>query len=315
VSLAGIILTEFSDEPSMRSWTIGQRVAKSILAEASSIKAGNVHPHASFPDMQFRDFQIASVAIGQAFDRVIPKGRLGDLVLEATRAMVQSVSVNTSLGTILLLAPLALGTSSPVGLPGEHSSRDRRDSWPDEGFREMVLGIVRQSTPEDSGKIYEAIRLANPGGLGRSQEHDVGSSAPVSIDEAMRYAASWDDVALQYTNGFQQVIQSTHRLLELYREHEHRTEAISHLQVEILASRPDSLILRKHGEQVGIEVQQQATRVLQSGPYGTVAYQTAWDRFDEYLRQQGQRRNPGTTADLIAAAIFLASYPVEWSDE
>jgi triphosphoribosyl-dephospho-CoA synthase len=44
---------------------------------------------------------------------------------------------------------------------------------------------------------------------------------------------------------------------------------------------------------------------LSSGPPGTAAYQHALDDFDVWLRADGHRRNPGTTADFIAAGLFV----------
>ena len=275
----------------METLTIGQRVCRAILEEASSIKAGNVHPVASFSNMHYRDFQLASEAIGKAIDASIQTRSLGTIVLASVQAMVHTVSVNTSLGTILLMAPMTLCPAV----------------WNPQSFPESVSRVIQESTPEDCQKIYEAIRIANPGGLGRVESKDVAQAAPVSILQAMQQAASWDDVALQYANGYQQVTQWTLRLIELSSQHAKRSDAIRQLQIEILASRPDSLIVRKSGTAVGKQVQDLAADVLQSGPYASPAFEAAWRNFDEYLREDGHRKNPGTIADLIAATVFLAS--------
>ena len=279
----------------METLTIGQRVCRAILEEASSIKAGNVHPVASFSNMHYRDFQLASEAIGKAIDASIQTRSLGTIVLASVQAMVHTVSVNTSLGTILLMAPMTLCPAV----------------WNPQSFPKSVSRVIQESTPEDCQKIYEAIRIANPGGLGIVESKDVAQAAPVSILQAMQQAASWDDVALQYANGYQQVTQWTLRLIELSSQHAKRSDAIRQLQIEILASRPDSLIVRKSGTAVGKQVQDRAADVLQSGPYASPAFEAAWRNFDEYLREDGHRRNPGTIADLIAATVFLASFAWE----
>lgn len=279
----------------METLSIGQRVCRAILEEASSIKAGNVHPSASFSNMHYRDFQLASKAIGMAIDASIQTRSLGTIVLASVQAMVQTVSVNTSLGTILLMAPMTLCPAV----------------WNPQSFPKSVSRIIQDSTAEDSQKIYEAIRIANPGGLGKVESKDIAQAAPVSILQAMQQASSWDDVALQYANGYQQVTQWTSRLIDLSSQHANRSDAIRQLQIEILASRPDSLIVRKSGPAVGKQVQDRAAEVLQSGPYASPAFEAAWRRFDEYLREDGHRKNPGTIADLIAATVFLASYAWE----
>lgn len=209
--------------------------------------------------------------------------------------MVKAVHVNTSLGTVLLLAPIALCSLSPK-------------NWNPKAFQKNVASILHDSIPEDSRLIYQAIRIANPGGLGKVDTQDVQDNPPESILEAMRIASSWDDVALQYANGFEQVTQWTDRLLVLLETTLGLKDAVRFLQIEILASRPDSLIARKHGKQVAGLVQTQAADVLASGPYASPAFEKAWSRFDGSLRESGHRKNPGTTADLLAAVIYLASY-------
>lgn len=297
----------------MVSQTVGQRISKAILMEATSEKAGNVHPNASFPDMKYQDFQVASEAIGAAFEMARSTGKLGDLVLTGVNAMMDSVGVNTSLGTILLLAPLALcppqyySACSPA-------AESLLQSWDPMPLRDEVTRIIYEATPSDSGRIYEAIRVANPGGLGTVDSHDISSEAPDSILQAMQQASSWDDVALQYSNGFQQVIEYAQRLLELSSQSSIGA-SVRQLQIEILASRIDSLIVRKLGLEIGLQVQKQAVAVLQSGDYGSTAYESSWSAFDNYLRETGKRKNPGTTADLIAAAIFVANHLQDHFDE
>ena len=294
----------------METLTVGQRVCRAILEEASSIKAGNVHPQASFSNMTYRDFQVASEAIGQAIDASWHTHSLGEIIFASVQAMAQAVSVNTSLGTILLMVPLTLCSES--SFPSFAKQRNIQDYvWNPQRLQKCILGVIHESTHEDSQRIYEAIRIANPGGLGKVDSRDIAQAAPVSILQAMEQASSWDDVALQYANGYEQIIEWTSRLIELASQHAKRTDAIRQLQIEILASRPDSLIVRKSGIDVGKQVQFRACEVLQSGRYASPAFEKAWRRFDEYLREDGHRKNPGTVADLIAATVFLASYAWE----
>ena len=63
-----------------------------------------------------------------------------------------------------------------------------------------------------------------------------------------------------------------------------------------LARAPDSLIARKHGLPVAIEVSQRAATAL--------ARPRMIPEFDLSLRSP-RRLNPGTTADLTAAALYI----------
>lgn len=64
-----------------------------------------------------------------------------------------------------------------------------------------------------------------------------------------------------------------------------------------MAEYPDTLIARKAGLERSKEVSQMARWVL-AGNINT-------GEFDTYLRADGNRMNPGTTADLIATGLFL----------
>ncbi len=249
--------------------------------------------------MRFEHFVLASQAIGKAFDDRLSTRSIGQIVHSSVQAMVQAVEVNTSLGTILLLAPIALCSLHSTG-------SQNSNGWNPQAFQENVAAVLHDSTPEDCRLIYQAIRIANPGGLGQVASQDVQSTPPESILEAMRIASAWDDVALQYANGFCQVSQWTDRLLAILESSSDLLGAVRRLQIEILASRPDSLIARKHGKQVAGLVQSQAADVLASGPYASPAFEKAWRHFDGSLRESGHRKNPGTTADLLAAVIYLA---------
>ncbi|MFN9986872.1 MAG: triphosphoribosyl-dephospho-CoA synthase [Pirellula sp.] len=291
--------------------TPGQRVCFSIFHEASAIKLGNVHPNASFPDMNFTHFERAAHAIGQCVDATA-NDSVGSSILACTKAMLDAVQLNTSLGTILLLVPLSRTNNLEKSAPSTQC-----DSSPIQAYRNHDAGFQRASDEiqqllartdsNDCAAIYEAIRIAHPGGLGRSKVADVSENAPTSILDAMRIASVWDDIALQYTNGFSQVYEGAIRLLELRNQGSTWPEAIRRLQLELLASRADSLIVRKLGMAIGDKVKLRAQQVIGSGPFGSPEFETAWKEFDDYLRLPTERKNPGTIADLIAASIYVAS--------
>jgi len=274
--------------------SVGNRVRIAIETECSSIKAGNVHPYASFHDLTHEHFMVAAKAIGTTIDEYVG-GSVGQIVLQSVTAMMESVGTNTSLGTILLMAPLVVATNRM----GKDESGQSR-AFP--GYvRETLLGME----PEDSVAIYEAIRIAKPGGLGDSKSMDVRESAPECIRDAMRTAAQWDDIALQYVSDFKLVFSLSRRVEKLQTfSHHNKSNAIRCLQMELLSERVDSLIARKKGLGYAKKVQEKACEVINIGPFGSDEYERAWHDFDRFLRDANHRGNPGTIADLIAASLF-----------
>ena len=68
---------------------------------------------------------------------------------------------------------------------------------------------------------------------------------------------------------------------------------------------PDTLIARKCGADVAELAALRAAAVTESGQPGDESYRAALSDLDFWLRSDGHRRNPGTTADFIAAGLFV----------
>jgi triphosphoribosyl-dephospho-CoA synthase len=265
--------------------SIGQLAQWACTLEVLAPKAGNVHPQAAFDDMDWRAFVLSASAIRPVFDRA-GKWRVGQLVLAGVRATRAAVSCNTNLGILLLLSVLAKAK------PGSGAA----------GIR----AVLRALTPRDARDVYEAIRLAQPGGLGSSDEADVRGPAPESLVAAMRLAAARDDIARQYTNAFADVRAVRRDLVLLTGQGHPLNDAIVTAHLRQLARRGDSLIARKLGVAASREAQRRAAAVLAAGfPEGRRG-RTALTHLDRWLRQRKNQRNPGASADLIAAGIFQA---------
>jgi triphosphoribosyl-dephospho-CoA synthase len=257
--------------------------------EATAAKPGNVYRGADFEDVTYADFLTSAAVLGPKI-ALAPTHGVGHAILESIRAIQSSVGTNTYLGTVLLLAPLAAvpaDTSLAVSLP-------------------KVLGGL---TTSDTRLVYEAIRLAQPGGLGKVDEADVRESTPnIMLLEAMRLAADRDLVARQFTNNFEQVFWAAERICE---HGQPLSNSIVRSYLELLAEHPDTLVTRKSGIEMAQEISRYAAQVL---TYTGEDYEAAVADFDFWLRADGHRRNPGTSADIIAAALFvlLRDGKLEW---
>lgn len=289
---------ELSPQKEFSHRTLGQCASLAIELECTAIKLGNVHPYAAFLEMNHASFLSASRAIGNAIDQSMgDRGpSVGRLVHHSTSAMMQAAGCNTSLGTILLFAPLLVAAFR-------------------EGHREIDSSHVAKTLSEmsaaDSKLVYESIALANPGGLGTSDRMDLSNTPPSCLLEAMSYASGVDDVALQYASGFELVFQMEERLVHYHRISGNSIlDAIRDLQLELLATRKDSLIRRKGGDLLADEVRERASCLYRLRFENDPVWWDAWNELDRWMRQQVDARgkriaNPGTTADLIAAALLV----------
>jgi triphosphoribosyl-dephospho-CoA synthase len=266
--------------------TIGLHCQLACLWEATARKPGNVHPGQGFADVTYVDFVTSAAAIGWAFTQPA-RTPLGRLVLDAVGLTRKAVATNTNLGMMLLLAPLAKAAA--------------------EGhLRDDLPGVLSATTVSDAVDVYRAIRLAKPGGLGRVDEQDVHDVPTQPLREVMALAADRDLIARQYAHGFQEVVQdgvpALHRELGRTGTLEN---AIIGCYLHLLQLYPDSLIARKCGQDLAEKASRRAAQVVKVGWPHTTAGRAAFAAFDAWLRADGHRRNPGTTADLVAASLFV----------
>jgi triphosphoribosyl-dephospho-CoA synthase len=270
---------------------LGQCATLACLLEATAAKPGNVHRGSDFDDLTYLDFAVSAVVIGPVIEAgtATPNPqRLGSLVLSAVEATRRAVATNTNLGTVLLLAPLAL-------VPRQ------------EPLASGVQRVLKNLNADDARDVYAAIRLAQPGGLGKVQEADVQAEPPDDLLAAMQLAADRDLVARQYVNNFAEVLgNAVPWLQEGLSEGWPLGEVIIQVHLRMLSQYPDSLIARKCGSGIASETAAHAATVLAAGRPGDENYHAALTDLDFWLRADHHRRNPGTTADLIAAGLFVA---------
>jgi triphosphoribosyl-dephospho-CoA synthase len=255
--------------------------------EATAAKPGNVHRYRDFADVTYLDFIQSAAAIAPVLAKARCQ-RVGETILEGVRATRRVVATNTNLGILLLLALLA--------------------AVPDED--DLRLGLERvleRLDVEDSRMVYRAVRLAMPGGLGHVSDQDIGEEPTLPLRQLMVLTADRDLVARQYANGFREVFTSgVPALVQGLGETGSVEGAIIACHLHLMAANPDSLVARKCGQAEAEESSRRARRVLESGWPTTAAGKDALSGLDAWLRAEGNRRNPGTTADLVAACLFVA---------
>lgn len=257
------------------------------LGELRALKPGNVHIFAGGHKLSVADFERSAAAAAGPISRAGIS--VGERILAATQATCAAVGTNTNLGIILLAAPLV----------------DAAMQVSDAPFYDRVKTVLARLTVEDARKAYAAIRLAEPGGMGKADDQDVNAEPDVSLLEAMRAAQRRDKVAYQYAHDYHDVLALG---LERYRwglsQWGDERGATSYVFMGFLAAFRDTLISRKFGEDVADEVQTRASRL-------DAAFRSSWPsekfigellKFDAELKTE--RLNPGTSADLTVATIL-----------
>jgi triphosphoribosyl-dephospho-CoA synthase len=234
--------------------TIGQCATLACFLEATAPKVGNVHRGADFDNLTYADLVTAAIVVGPIIEDAANR-RIGETILEAVKATRDAVGTNTNLGTILLLAPMA-------AVPH------------DEPLARVLARVLAGLDVSDSRRVYEAIRLADPGGLGTVSRADVAGEPPSDLVAAMRLAADRDLVARQYANNFHEVLAAAApAILSGIDRGWGINGAIVYAQLTLMSQFPDSLIARKCGLEIALRAADHASEVLRAG---TPADETFW---------------------------------------
>jgi len=259
------------------------------VLEASADKPGNITPRHDFADTSYEDMLRSAIAVGPELGRAAERG-VGATVLAAVRATRRVAGANTNLGIALLLAPLARAALTGSG-----------------PLRDEVEDVLAALTRDDAMAAYEAIRRAGAGGLDEPVEHDVRDPPAVGLREAMAAAAGRDSVAAEYASGYALTFDlGLPALRRALRDGLAPRAAVVEAFLALLAAVPDTLVARKRGRAAAERVSAGAAGVIDAGGVRTDAGRAALDAFDAALRADGNALNPGTTADLVTAVLFVA---------
>jgi triphosphoribosyl-dephospho-CoA synthase len=301
------------------------------VLEVSAEKPGNVTPSHDFHDTSYEDMLRSAIAVGPELARAGER-RVGETVLAVVEASRRVAPTNTNLGIALLLAPLAKAALDGQRVPtrrgtdgeavgpwaaeegpafGERVST--RPTWAAEAgpafgvLRARLGATLRALDIADARAVYAAIRLSGAGGLHERVEHDVRSEPTVGLREAMASAAERDSVASEYVTDYALTFETgVPALVAALGDGLAVREAIVELHLRLLDQVPDTLIARKGGADAAARVSAGAREVLAAGGVRTAAGRRALHSFDASLREPGNALNPGTTADLVTAILFVA---------
>ena len=289
-----------------RPVNIGLAAQLACLLESSAPKPGNVSPGRPFSDLRYEDFLASALAIGDPMANAGTQS-VGVTIgksIEATRHWSPS---NTNLGIVLLLAPLARAASLPASNPSrERDSRGR-------SLQRAVRQVLDDTTVDDARDAYAAIRIARPGGLGRVDAQDVASEPTSTLVKVMRLAAHRDTIASEYATGFELTFGTAVPALErARRDGLPWDDSIVETFLTLLASVPDTHIVRRSGQALADDISARAQNVLAEGGVRSDSGRLAIESMDRALRDERNSGNPGTTADLTAAAIFVVLLGGGW---
>ncbi|MFQ5815043.1 MAG: triphosphoribosyl-dephospho-CoA synthase [Candidatus Hydrothermarchaeaceae archaeon] len=284
------------------------------ILEATCPKPGNVSRFRDFGDTTFEHFMAGCIGTGEALRQAVGRGvavgagkmssselRLGTWIRKAVEdSRSWHTGGNTNLGTIMLFVPLAAAAGISLAV---HKGIENQT------LRTGVDKLIRESTFVDTVEFYQAIRIANPGGMGHVKRYDITSEsakAEIEADDVNLYRifslSKADSIAKELVTKMAITFEVGYPVLrEAYEKGGNISQCILRVFFEILSRHPDTLIARKNGLEVARGITRDAQSILEEGLEGERIR-----AFDEKLRSRWNRLNPGTTADLVASSLNVA---------
>ena len=260
-----------------------------LLEVAGTPKPGNVDRCREHPDLRYEHFLAGAVGARPGLEAAAaPDGPgVGEAFGRAVEGMSQQSGGNTQFGALLLVVPLARAAAKgDLSRPGATS-------------------VVEATTVDDAAAFYRAfdhvdVSVAEPpegwGPLDVRRGSDAVAELRergLSLYDVMAASAGRDGVAREWTGGFER----SFRAAELIEAGDGpATDRAAAVYLGLLAEEPDPFVATQHGEEAARSVVSRARSALDGG--------LAPDSFADELVDEGV--NPGTTADLTAAGLFVA---------
>jgi triphosphoribosyl-dephospho-CoA synthase len=267
-------------------------VAAMLIELSSSPKPGNVDRCHDFVDATFQQFSVSVVSSYAAFRKAgAGEGRIGQLLLEAVESKrAWNILGNTHFGSLILMIPLAMAARECDGnldLLPRTLARTLKESSVDDAIDFYAsFSLVRARVVD-----VEEFSLKDPASLERLRCQEL------TLLDLMRLSQGHDLIAKEWSTEFERCFDLSRSIRRNVAE-AGMNDGVVKTYLQALSAVPDSLICAKFGPEKAAQVREMAGSVLEDGSMAAV---TELDR--HFLEKD---INPGSTADLIAAALFIA---------
>ena len=259
-----------------------------LLEVAGTPKPGNVDRHREYADLRFEHFLAGAVGAREGLEAAAAGDPFGTSFERAVAGMAAAQTAgNTQFGALLVLVPLVRAAAE-----GDLSSA-------------AVARLVEATTVADARaffRAFDAVDVAVDDPPADLADLDVrrgdaaGEAAEargLALVDVMALSADVDGVAREWTSGFERTFGAADRLLALDGPVPSRAATVF---LELLADEPDTFVVKQHDAATA----ERATERARAALAGDVDPGALGDAFVE------EGVNPGTTADLVAGALFVA---------
>ena len=258
-----------------------------LLEVTGTPKPGNVDRHRDYPALRFEHFAAGAVGALPGLRMAADGAPIGAAFERAVDGMSDQSGGNTQFGALLMLVPLVRAAAddrlSPSGVAAVVEATTVEDAC--RFYRGFEYVDVAVGDPPDDLDDLDVRRGGNATDALRRRE--------TTLYDVMELSADGDGVAAEWTNGFERSFEVAEWLLAdegpVYRR-------ASRAFLRLLADEEDTFVVTRNGPDAAAEATRRARAVLRGE-------EDAEELAEEFV---DRNVNPGTTADLTAAGLFVA---------
>jgi triphosphoribosyl-dephospho-CoA synthase len=268
--------------------TVAQDAQLALLLEVTGTpKPGNVDRAHDHDDLRFEHFATGAVGALPGLRLAADGEPVGRAFERAVAGMSQQAAGNTQFGALLVLTPLVRAAGDGDCTPGN------------------ARAAAEATTVRDAANFYRAFEHVDvavdepPKGMEPLDVRRGAAAIPtlrergLTLHDVMDRSTDVDGLAREWVGGFERSFHAADRLLDTEGAVPDRAARVF---LELLADEPDTFVAINHGQATAERVSEQAAEALDGE-------RDPWALADELV---AEGVNPGTTADLIAAGLFVA---------
>ena len=270
-----------------------------VLEVSATPKPGNIDRDHDYTDTRFEHFLASAVGVNPVMEKTARStSGVGSFIHQAVLESARwQNGGNTHFGAFILLVPLVMAG----GACGDAAC-----------LRESATRLVKETTVDDAVELYRAfsdakVRVKPVGDLdlGDGASVDKIKEQELTLFDMMKMSAGYDIIAEEWVNGFKKSFECARMIREKISTH-NINDTVVLTFMEMLARNNDTFIRTKFDSEKAEEVSKRAEEILQKGGDDMDILRNDIHAFDRELLDEGV--NPGSTADIIIAGLFVALF-------
>ena len=270
-----------------------------VLEVSATPKPGNIDRDHDYTDTRFEHFLASAVGVNPVMEKTARStSGVGSFIHQAVLESARwQNGGNTHFGAFILLIPLVMAG----GACGDAVC-----------LRERAARLVKETTVDDAVELYRAfsdakVRVKPVGDLDLSDSASVDKikEQGLTLYDMMEMSAGYDIIAEEWVNGFEKSFECARMIREKISTH-NINDTVVLTFMEMLARNNDTFIRTKFDSEKAEEVSTRAAEILKKGGDDMDILRNDIHAFDMELLDEGV--NPGSTADIIIAGLFMALF-------